>query len=199
MLVVGADPLARGGLAVLLAALDEILVAGEAGPDEAAAQAAVLRPSALLWDLGLDGSGADALASVAPPDASVVALAATAADAAEAWRAGVRSVLLRGAAPGALAAALVAAARGLAVIDGHLAPGFLRPPAPASEGEGLTHREREVLALLAEGLGNKAIAARLGVSEHTAKFHVNAILGKLGAESRSEAIVRAARMGLVVL
>jgi len=199
VLVVGADPLARGGLAVLLASRDEIFVAGEAGPDEAAARAAVLRPGALLWDLGLDGSGAEALGSVAPPVGSVVALAASAADAAEAWRAGVRSVLLRGAGPDAIAAGLVAAAVGLAVIDGDLAPGFLRAPAPAGEGEGLTHREREVLALLAEGLGNKAIAARLGVSEHTAKFHVNAILGKLGAESRAEAIVRAARMGLVVL
>jgi DNA-binding NarL/FixJ family response regulator len=56
-----------------------------------------------------------------------------------------------------------------------------------------------VLALLADGLTNKAIAARLGMSEHTAKFHVNAILGKLGASSRAEAIVRAARMGLIVL
>jgi DNA-binding NarL/FixJ family response regulator len=56
-----------------------------------------------------------------------------------------------------------------------------------------------VLALLAEGLATKAIAARLGVSEHTAKFPVNAILAKLGVESRAEAIVRAARLGLVVL
>ena len=56
-----------------------------------------------------------------------------------------------------------------------------------------------MLALLSEGLANKAIATRLGISEHTAKFHVNAILGKLGAESRSEAIVRAARLGMVVL
>ncbi|HZY06001.1 MAG TPA: response regulator transcription factor, partial [Anaeromyxobacteraceae bacterium] len=71
-------------------------------------------------------------------------------------------------------------------------------PAPALD-EPLTPRELEVLGLLAEGLPNKAIAARLGISEHTAKFHVNAILGKVGAESRSEAIVRAARLGLVVL
>jgi DNA-binding NarL/FixJ family response regulator len=56
-----------------------------------------------------------------------------------------------------------------------------------------------VLALLAEALPNKAIAQRLGISERTAKFHVESILGKLGAESRSEAIVIAARRGMVTL
>ena len=76
---------------------------------------------------------------------------------------------------------------------------YAKAPEAAADGEGLTAREREVLALLAEGLANKAIAARLGISEHTAKFHVNAILAKLGAESRSAAIVKAARLGLVAL
>jgi DNA-binding NarL/FixJ family response regulator len=89
-------------------------------------------------------------------------------------------------------------ASGLAVLDAAAAGELLRP-APAAPSEGLTPRELEVLALLAEGLSNKAIAGRLGISDHTAKFHVNAILGKLGAENRSEAIVRAARLGLVVL
>jgi len=62
-----------------------------------------------------------------------------------------------------------------------------------------TRASKSVVLNLAEGLGNRAIAARLGISEHTAKFHVNAILGKLGAESRAAAIVKAARLGLVVL
>jgi DNA-binding NarL/FixJ family response regulator len=97
-----------------------------------------------------------------------------------------------------MAAALAAAARGLAVLDPAVADGFIRPPEDAP-AEGLTAREGEVLALLAEGLSNKAIAARLGISEHTAKFHVNAILAKLGAESRAAAIVKAARLGLVAL
>jgi DNA-binding NarL/FixJ family response regulator len=65
--------------------------------------------------------------------------------------------------------------------------------------EPLTPREGEVLRLIAEGLPNKTIAARLEISESTVKFHVNAILGKLGVESRSEAIVQAARLGLVIL
>ena len=63
----------------------------------------------------------------------------------------------------------------------------------------LTPRELEVLALVADGLPNKAIAGRLGISDHTVKFHVNAILSKLGAQSRTEAVTRAMRMGLITL
>ncbi len=68
-----------------------------------------------------------------------------------------------------------------------------------SPAEELTPREIEVLQLVAEGLPNKQIALRLGISEHTVKFHVDAILGKLGAHSRTEAVTRAARLGLLVL
>jgi DNA-binding NarL/FixJ family response regulator len=100
----------------------------------------------------------------------------------------------------ALAAALRAVARGLLVLEPSLAAPLVQPreraPAPAEE---LTAREREVLQLLAAGLANKAVAQRLGISEHTVKFHVNALLGKLGVQSRTEAVVRAARLGLVIL
>jgi DNA-binding NarL/FixJ family response regulator len=131
----------------------------------------------------------------------VLALVDAGEEAGALWRAGVRALLPRRSDAGALAAGLLAAARGLAVLDPGLAAAWARPPAPgAAEGpDALTPREREVLALLSEGLGNKAIAARLDVSEHTAKFHVNAILGKLGAATRAEAIVLAARRGLVAL
>ena len=60
-------------------------------------------------------------------------------------------------------------------------------------------QELEVLALVADGLPNKAIAGRLGISDHTVKFHVNAILGKLGAQSRTEAVIQATRLGLILL
>ncbi len=73
------------------------------------------------------------------------------------------------------------------------------PSPPDAPAEALTPREREVLQLLAEGLANRAIAQRLAISEHTVKFHVNAILGKLNAQSRTEAVVRAARLGLLIL
>jgi DNA-binding NarL/FixJ family response regulator len=65
--------------------------------------------------------------------------------------------------------------------------------------EDLTARELQVLQLLAEGLSNKAIAQRLQISEHTAKFHVAAILGKLEAHTRTEAVTRAVRQGLIIL
>jgi DNA-binding NarL/FixJ family response regulator len=98
-------------------------------------------------------------------------------------------------------AALQAAAQGLAVLD----PAFASEVLPARERMGeapieeLTPRELEVLQLLAEGLSNRAVARQLDISEHTVKFHVNAILGKLGAQSRTEAVVRATRLGMILL
>ena len=65
--------------------------------------------------------------------------------------------------------------------------------------EPLTHREIQVLELLAEGLANKAIAGRLGISDQTVKFHVASILGKLGAANRTDAVRRAVRRGLISL
>ena len=194
ILVVSDDPLARAGLVARLAGRADVAVAAESGHGEAGEAAASLGPAAVLWDLGPAG-GEPPLAVAGAP---VVALAADEAAAAEALRAGARAVLSRAAGPDAVAAALGAAARGLSVLDPAVAPGWIRPPED-SPAEGLTARESEVLGLLAEGLSNKGIAARLGISEHTAKFHVNAILSKLGAESRAAAIVKAARLGLVAL
>ena len=66
-------------------------------------------------------------------------------------------------------------------------------------GEPLNERETEILAMMAEGLGNKLIAARLGISRHTAKFHVASILDKLRAESRTEAVTIGLRRGLILI
>ncbi len=200
VLLVGGDPLARAGLAALLGAEAGLAVDGQAALDEAPAAATAVAPDAVAWDPGPDaGAAARLVAGVAP--APVVALLDEgAADAGELWRGGVRGLVDRGASGPVMAAALSAAARGLTVLEPALAAGWLRAPAAPEGGpDALTPREREVLALLAEGLGNRAIAARLGVSDHTAKFHVNAILGKLGAATRAEAIVLAARRGLVAL
>lgn len=118
-------------------------------------------------------------------------------------RLGVRGVLPSDVEPGQVAAALEAAARGLLV----LAPGEIAAVRPAGGTrdfpdelvEPLTPREREVLRLLATGLSNKEIATRLRLSEHTAKFHVASILGKLGASSRAEAVSIGVRHGLILL
>jgi two-component system, NarL family, nitrate/nitrite response regulator NarL len=134
-------------------------------------------------------------------DVPVVVLAADEEAAEGAWAAGVHSLLSRRVEPEPLARALLATSEGLAVLDPMLASVLLRST-PRDDGtplDPLTPREIEVLQLVAEGLPNKGIAARLGVSEHTAKFHVNAILRKLGAQSRTEAVVRATRRGLILL
>jgi two-component system nitrate/nitrite response regulator NarL len=100
----------------------------------------------------------------------------------------------------ALAAAVRAVSQGLTVIS----PGFfagtefrVSSPSAATGNDVLTPREREVLVLVADGLPNKAIARELGISEHTAKFHVGSVLGKLGASSRAEAVMLATRRGLL--
>jgi DNA-binding NarL/FixJ family response regulator len=117
---------------------------------------------------------------------------------------GARAILPGDSSPGEIADALQAASNGLTVI----APEFLDALVPAVETtdadpvalqEPLTSRETEVLALLAEGAGNKEIAAKLGVSEHTAKFHVSSILSKLNASTRTEAVTRGYRLGLILI
>jgi DNA-binding NarL/FixJ family response regulator len=130
------------------------------------------------------------------PGGTIVALVSDEDGAARALSRGARGALLRDASAEKLSAALVACARGLVVLDETLP--LVRRDAPLDVGT-LTPREHEVLQLLAQGLANKEIAYRLGVSDHTAKFHVNAILSKLAAQSRTEAVVKAARLGLIVL
>lgn len=109
-------------------------------------------------------------------------------------------MLLRDTGTAELAAAVHAL--GLKVLGPDLSTSFIPPvsepfvyPTPSD----ITPREPEVLSLLAEGLPNKGIASHLGISEHTVNFHVNAILGKLGAQSRTEAVTLATRRGLIVL
>lgn len=192
-LLVARDPLARSGLAFRLAREEGIRVAGEAGADEDLNAAfAAVRADVLLCDLGDPFSIRD----LDP----VLALVRDEAGAQEALFQGARGVLLRTASGERLASALRALRSGLVVLDDALAPSLLRGrQLPASDAETLTPRELEVLGLLARGLANKEIAHRLGISEHTAKFHVNAILAKLGAQSRVQAVVRGVQLGLVSL
>jgi len=119
-------------------------------------------------------------------------------------RAGVRAILPRDAAPEQLRAALEAAAAGLVVVHpsevNEIFPAHAELSAPLRElPEPLTRREREVLQMISAGLGNKEIAGKLSISEHTVKFHVASILGKLGASTRTEAVSIGIRHGLVLL
>jgi two-component system, NarL family, response regulator YdfI len=120
-------------------------------------------------------------------------------------RAGVRAVLPHDTGAPEIVAAIEAAAAGLLALHPDAVPGLGSRPAPTrgawarAAEEALTPRELEVLAMLAEGLGNKAIATALGISGHTVKFHIAAILAKLGAGSRTEAVTIGVRRGLVML
>jgi two-component system, NarL family, nitrate/nitrite response regulator NarL len=201
VLILGSDPLARAGIAALLASERDLEVTGQISDGEDLPQAlSSTRPDVLLWDLGpgdADASGLDPREIPLPVLGSVAdeSLASGALDA------GARGVLLRDAPPARLASALRSIASGLIVIDEPLARALLRLSGHASarSAERLTRREIEVLQLLGLGLPNREIAERLFISERTAKFHVNAILSKLGARSRTEAVVRAARAGLLAL
>lgn len=120
----------------------------------------------------------------------------------QALQAGIRGVLARGTDAEQLGLAIEAAASGLFVLhpDEVRAERTSSARAAAVEpSESLTGRERQVLQMLAGGLGNKEIARRLKISEHTAKFHVASILGKLGVSSRTEAVAVGLRRGLILL
>jgi two-component system, NarL family, nitrate/nitrite response regulator NarL len=131
---------------------------------------------------------------------------ANAEDTARALSAGARAVLDRSASRNEIIAAIKAAIAGLVVVPANFVVTLL-PEVPLADllkadGAGrarLTSRELEVLAAMADGASNKMIARRLGISFHIAKFHVAAILGKLDADSRTEAVPKAAQLGLVML
>jgi DNA-binding NarL/FixJ family response regulator len=129
-------------------------------------------------------------------------------EALDALYAGASAVLPRSAKSTEIATAIDAARSGLALLPRHVLERLLDASSPASEESlredgtsrvALTPREREVLFAMADGASNKVIARRLGISIHTAKFHVAAILAKLDADSRTEAVARAAHLGLVML
>jgi DNA-binding NarL/FixJ family response regulator len=204
VLVVAPDPLARAGLVALLAEQPQIEAVGQAAPgQELPASSQAYQPALLLWDLGWNPDHAvEELARVVEELPPIVALVADEGAAAAVWASGVRGLLAREVDGATLAAGLVAVAQGLWVLDPALAgsrTSGLPPRLDETPVEALTPRELEVLHGLADGLANKEIARRFGISEHTVKFHVNAILGKLGAQSRTEAVVRATRAGLIYL
>jgi two-component system, NarL family, response regulator YdfI len=120
----------------------------------------------------------------------------------EQFQAGVRAVLPPDASPATILAAVEAAAGGLAAMDARELEALLAGTPQlqtAAETSALTPRELEVLGMMAEGAANKTIAWKLGISEHTVKFHVASILGKLEAGTRTEAVTIGIRKGLVLI
>jgi two-component system, NarL family, nitrate/nitrite response regulator NarL len=205
ILIVADNLLARAGLAALLEPHGSI-VGQISGGSEMLEDVDIYRADVLLADLGWTPE--TMLAQLAPlTDGAlpVLGLLADDDDAAAAL-AGlsvfpVYGLLRRESSPERMAMAMQAAVDGLIVLDpvykGALAHNLL--PVPGIPPEALTRREIEVLQLLATGQTNKAIARKLGITDHTVKFHVNAIMTKLGAQSRTDAVIRATRSGLILL
>lgn len=200
VLVLADDPLARAGLASFFADTDGYALAGSTALDddlEGALQA--FQPDVALWDLGTQETAPPDLQPLLDAGVPLVALVPDEAGVETAWTAGAGALLLRSVDRALILTALFAVQRGLLVVDPDLAEVVFTVRQAEPEAADLTPREQEVLGLLAEGLPNKLIADRLGISEHTVKFHVAAILSKLGAQSRTEAVVLAARRGVLVV
>jgi two-component system, NarL family, response regulator YdfI len=207
--IVAASPLARSGLQNLLADRGVEVVGG--APDveslpglltEAGADALVIDTSGENFESSMDFLASSALRS----DLPVVVLAENPLPGwpNQALHNGIRAVLPVEVSRDQLAATLQAVTAGLVVLHpvqiGTVLAAAARSSSSLSElAETLTRREREVLQMLAAGLANKEIASRLNISDHTAKFHVASILGKLGVTTRTEAVTVGIRRGLVLL
>ena len=196
-------PIVRSGLTSVLASQPDCEVVGEAGDGEAAiALARALAPDVVLMDLrmpGVDGVEATRRIAREDPRVRVLVLTTYASDAAvlQAVAAGAVGYLLKDAPPEELFRAVRAVARG----ERYLAPAATaRLVAHHQRPRGaLTARERDVLEQLARGASNKAIAARLGISEPTVKAHLVHVFEKLGADSRTAAVRAALDRGLIDL
>ena len=208
VLIVADNLLARAGLAALLAEQSSFMVVGQvAGGDMLADDLDVYRPDVLVWDFGWEPKAAqerladliDDLDESSPPVLVLLPDEERVAEVVPLLRAATGGLLLRESDSDQLIAALGAIAEGLLVFDPLLATFPAGDSQPEPPVDSLTPRELEVLQLLAEGLANKMIAQRLGISDHTVKFHVNAIMTKLNAQSRTEAVVSATRLGLIML
>ena len=151
-------------------------------------------------------SGADVvIAEDEPPPgladaaAAVILLSEDPQWTAEALRSGVRAILPRELSAAEMLAAVEAAAAGLVAMHPQDLEALLPVSHPARKVEALSPREVEVLGMLAEGISNKEIAARMAISEHTVKFHVASVMGKLHAGTRTEAVMLGVRMGLIMV
>jgi DNA-binding NarL/FixJ family response regulator len=200
----------RDGVASLLAAWGHEVVGQAADGDAAVTLASAVRPDLILMDVAMPGGGIEATRRIAAAEPRIAIVMLTASEAIDdlfaAIKAGARGYLLKDLESAELHAMLDAVERGDAAITPAIAARILtelaRPDVPAAAPEprspdSLTERELDVLRLVVAGLRNKEIAASLGISENTVKFHLRNILDKLHAQSRAEAVARAVREGLV--
>jgi len=190
VLITASSPLLRAGLESILRASPNISLIDSSGD-----------PDVIIGDWDRSGEDLPHELLELVPTAAVVLLTDDTERAwmVEALRSGVRGVLPRDAAASQIISAIQAASSGLVVMQAEDVEGVLASPRQPRSVESLSPREAEVLGMLAEGASNKAIAYRLGISEHTVKFHVTSIMTKLNAGSRTEAVTLGIRQGLIML
>jgi DNA-binding NarL/FixJ family response regulator len=202
VLVVDDHTIVRGGLVQLLAAAPDLEVIGSAGDGAAAVElAADGRPDIVLMDLsmpGMSGIEATRLIGERSPGSQVLVLTSFVDRdrVVEALEAGAIGYLLKDAEPAELITAIRSAARGESPLDPRAARTMLSAQRAAAPLESLTDREREVLGLVAEGLPNKQIARKLGISEKTVKAHLTSAFRTIGVDDRVQAGIWARRQGL---
>ena len=205
VLIVDDHSVVREGLRMFLERDPELKVVGEAADGaEAVELAQYLRPDVVLMDLlmpVMDGIAATAAIHNDLPDTEVVALTSVLESdlVIRAVKAGAIGYLLKDTQAAELRKAIKAAAAGQVQLSPQASTYLLRKVQAPTMSESLTEREMEVLGLLAQGQSNKDIARQLQVVEDTVKTHVRHILAKLGVQSRTQAVLSAARLGLVPL
>jgi two-component system, NarL family, response regulator YdfI len=200
VVVAAASPLERAGLETLLSSSPELSVVGRAGGfADLARTVQELDPEVVV--LALETAEEPAVSVVPGPAWVLLTEDLGGPWAGEVLRERGRAILPRSASPAELVAAIQAAAAGLIAVHPDSVEALVAGPrsAPTRQPQSLTPRELGVLEMLAEGVGNKEIAKRLGISEHTVKFHIGSIFGKLGANTRTEAVTQGIRQGYVLI
>jgi NarL family two-component system response regulator YdfI len=209
VLVAATSAVRRGGLEALVRGNRSLRLSGSVpGTAGLAARAREVQPDAILADIATgDRQFIATLGSLAEEDIPVVVLIDDPEPgwAASALRTGVRAIIPRESPGEEILVAIHAAVNGLVLVEAGTAQELAKYAPSGNSEDALEHleelspREVEVLRWMAEGLGNKEIATRLGISDHTVKFHISSILAKLGVGSRTEAVTVGIRMGLVLL
>ena len=212
VLVVAASPIVRAGLLTMLTSNPELMLVGSiSNIDSLGEEIQQLQPDVVLVDLGgnsesnwgkllqlLEQQYLSAIL-VLTDELSAVSLGMV-------LRAGIRGILLDTSSEAEIIAAVEAIASGLVVLQPDAVENLLtkeassiQPKATIPSQDSLTAREIEVLEMLGSGMGNKAIAKHLHISEHTVKFHLSSIFQKLGVATRTEAVSVGVRLGLILL